>query len=244
MRKSTRLAIASGLALTSIVGIRTLSAFSEDKAGAAPITDGTEVIDAPSGTVASPSPYTVPASKTPPTGTLCPPSWAYFDNPAMHYGLCYPAGWGFTEYNASLPLASVRSQTLLSLHLASPDAFPFPAGSTNFGGIARGMTDVELAMYDPTGSIEDSCTFTQVQAQGRTFNACTQFLDANGYPTDSTGTIRTLSVLLPLKQIIDPNDTTPAPDGAQLLVVARAQRDTFSTEEDLLWKLIATITAY
>jgi hypothetical protein len=243
MKKHLRVAIATTLALASVVGTR--AAFSDDKPGAA-LAENRSVADAPAPEPAraAPSPYLVPARQSPATASTCPPAWNYFDNPALHYAICYPSGWGFTEYDAPLALTAVRSQTLGNLHLAGPEAFPWPDGDRSIDAVAsRGVIDIELDLVDPSSTKENDCTPSPVRVSARTFLACEEHLDALGMPA-SNGPIHTLEVVFDLARPVMTTDVFPAPAGAQLVAIVRAPAAAFAKEVDLLWQLVGTIAPY
>jgi len=69
----------------------------------------------------------VPVAATPPAGVSCPSGWLFFDNPALHYSICYPAAWGFTDFSTTSPLSAIPARGLGSVNILSADAFPYPA---------------------------------------------------------------------------------------------------------------------
>ncbi len=74
-------------------------------------------------------PDEVPAATTPPPGVTCPAGWLFFDNPVDHYSICYPPGWGFSNFDTTGPLLTLQARAVSNLHLLSPDSFPMPAGT-------------------------------------------------------------------------------------------------------------------
>src|SRR5438132_687949 len=55
---------------------------------------------------------TVPARAPAPAGVTCPADWSYFDNPVVHYGVCVPPGWGFSDFRSSNALDRVPAVEL------------------------------------------------------------------------------------------------------------------------------------
>ncbi|MGZ6497021.1 MAG: hypothetical protein ACXVD9_12985 [Actinomycetota bacterium] len=96
------------------------------------------------------SSLTVPA-RAPAPGGRCPQAWSYFDNTVMHYGLCVPPGWGFSDFSSPDPMDAVPVPQLENLHLLG-DAFPWVPGRLPFDVIqASGALDVELDLL-PAGA--------------------------------------------------------------------------------------------
>jgi hypothetical protein len=65
------------------------------------IEEGATVPDPPEpadegATDVAPEPFTVPVVAE---GGGCPGNSARFDNPVLHYSMCVPAGWGFTDFS-------------------------------------------------------------------------------------------------------------------------------------------------
>lgn len=61
-----------------------------------------------------------------PSGRECPPDWHYFDNPALHYDVCYPEGWGFANVWGKAPAEVLEPHTLHTLDLISANGLPLP----------------------------------------------------------------------------------------------------------------------
>lgn len=194
--------------------------------------------------VTAPAPDTA-AITTPPDGISCPSSWYYFDNPVMHYGLCYPPGWGFTDFSQPEPMTVVPGKKLESLHLASKEAFPWSPGRSSFDAIREdGMIDLELDLLPANARPSSECEPSKTTiVDDLTLLSCEETYDDLG-SSDPAGSIRALKVVVPLRRT--PLQTQPEADraGARLLVIARAAVVSYSRVTDLLWQLAKTVRPY
>ncbi|MFA5891942.1 MAG: hypothetical protein WDA27_13495 [Actinomycetota bacterium] len=232
-------------AIAAILGIRTLGAMSDvgdGKPGPKAIPEGAKVAGPDDSTPTAG--YTVSALATAPAGRTCPSGWGYFDNPAMHYGLCYPAGWGFTDFTTAAPQSTIESKRLGSLRMLSPEGFPWKVGqSASDAVLERGVTDVELNLLQPGATLDGCSPTTQLRLANRTIRSCEEFLDSLGQPADS-GDIHVLKIVVPLLQT--PTLDAPLPDltGSALLVIVRASVSEFNKEADLEWLIAKNIVPF
>lgn len=163
-------------------------------------------------------------------GVSCPDGWRGFSNPVARYALCYPSGWGFTDFTTFGPLPSLLTRSLRNLHLVDASAFPWVAGTRSFDAIASGMIDVELSVLRPGVTIEGECAPSIASTLDIPGLFCEQSYDALGLPAE-TGPVRALKFEVPL-----------AADGARLLVVVRTASD--EEEVNLAWQLVRSIRAF
>lgn len=228
-------------ALGSIGVMRALSSPGDGKPGPSPVAENATV-PGPDDEVKTE--YTVSAVTAPRAGTSCPAGWSYFDNPVLHYGICYPAGWGFSDFTAPAPMTQIPSRQLENLHLLSPKAFPWNVGDASFDAItARGMTDIELDILQAGATVETGCDpSTTLQVANLTLRSCEEALNALGEPvTSGSGVIRSLTIVLPLAQAPS-SDTSAA--GSRLQIVVRAAFEDFGKEAELVWQIAKTVRPY
>ena len=178
------------------------------------------------------------AARTPiPAGVTCPSSWSYFDNPVMHYGLCIPPGWGFSDFRGTGPLDRVPTGMLENLHLLG-NAFPWRPGAMPFDAVRQGATDIELDVLQGGATSTDECR-PSTQRQFGTFSvlSCEQQYGSDDLPA-TKGSLRALKVIVPLR-------TGPADEpGARLLVIARTRTVASAAEVTTLWQIVQNIHAY
>lgn len=209
-RSARRAAVVLPLALSLVVGLFALGAWSE-----------------PAETASSPERDTsvVPAASA---EASCPQAWLGFNNPVLRYSLCYPTGWGFTDFLAPGPLTSVLTRSLSNLHLLSANAFPWTAGKSSFDAVAGGVTDIELTLLQPGVSFEAECL--PARTDSSTFLSCEQSYDSLGLPGE--GAIQGLKIVVPLVGV----------KGSSLLVIVRTPST--QGEVDLAWELVRSIRPY
>jgi len=184
---------------------------------------------------------TVPARAPIPDGVTCPVDWSYFDNPVMHYGICVPPGWGFSDFRSPTALDRIPAVELENLHLLG-NAFPWRPGVLPFDAIKAGAFDVELDVLPASARSSTECEPATREIVGLlTFLTCQQQYDDAGLPSPS-GVLRALKVSVPLR-------TTPADAfgdlaGARLLVIARSSATASVKEVTTLWQIIRSIHSY
>ncbi|MGZ4140673.1 MAG: hypothetical protein ACXVD8_11995 [Actinomycetota bacterium] len=214
-------------------------------AGAAsdePSKPGPSIAEGTGRTIEQSTALTVPA-RAPAPGGRCPQAWSYFDNTVMHYGLCVPPGWGFSDFSSPDPMDAVPVPQLENLHLLG-NAFPWVPGRLPFDVIqASGALDVELDLLPADARATGECEPTDTLLVGLlTFLTCEQTYDANGLPAVG-GLLRALKVIVPLA-------TTPTDDqgddltGARLLIVCRSRADATLSEVTTLWQIVRSVRPY
>jgi hypothetical protein len=228
--------------LSAALGIAAFAAMSSEQTKQGPVVaEGTATSSPDAGPTVTPS--TVPAPTTPPDGGRCAQGWRFFDDPVLHYSLCTPPGWGFSDFMSPRPMDAIPGRELEDLHLLSPGAFPWQHGRLPFDAIrTAGISDVELDLLsaDPPAGAE--CVPSEPMAvAGRTFLTCEQHYDTNGLPADS-GELRALKVIVPLQRT--PADGDPMVQNPRLLVIARVRSSASSQEVDTLWQIVRSIRAY
>jgi hypothetical protein len=173
-------------------------------------------------------------------GIACARGWSFFDNPALHYGICLPPGWGFTELDSTAPLERIRSRTLANLRVFSPDAFPWHPGDRPIDAIvARGIQEIELDLLEPGAAASTECEpSTPLAVAARTFLTCEQTYDALGIPA-VVGVARAIKVVVPLVRAADL--AAGRIESARLLVVARHATGSSDGEVDALWRIVRSI---
>ncbi|HLW18153.1 MAG TPA: hypothetical protein VKV69_12440 [Actinomycetota bacterium] len=234
-RRAHRVVMVASIAIIG-VGIFALAATSEEasKPGPVPQHEG-GVIAPPAEAAASVDP--APASAPLPEGVTCPPDWSYFDNPVMHYGLCIPAGWGFSDFRGPDPLDRIPSAMLENLHLLG-NAFPWRPGTMPFDAVRRGATDIELDVLPADATSSDECQPSTKRLLGiLSVLSCEQLYGTDGLPA-ATGLLRALKVIVPLR-------TGPADEpGARLLLIARTRTAASLAEVTTLWQIVQYVHAY
>jgi hypothetical protein len=235
----------SVLLITSIaiigVGIFALVATSEEgsKPGPVPQREGGIAASpaAANGVAGTDTEQTVAAQVAVPTGVTCPTAWSYFDNPVMHYGLCIPPAWGFSDFRGPDPLDRIPTVQLENLHLLG-NAFPWRPGTMPFDAVRQGVSDIELDVLPPDTQAVDECEPTTKKVLGvLSVLTCEQSYDEAGMPA-LTGTLRAIKVVVPLR-------TPPADEpGARLLIIARTRTSASLGEVSTLWQIVQNVHPY
>jgi hypothetical protein len=183
----------------------------------------------------------VPARVPIPAGVTCPTGWSYFDNPVMHYGICVPPGWGFSDFSSATALDRVPAVELENLHILG-NAFPWRPGVLPFDAIEAGAFDVELDVLPASARSSTECEPATRQIVALlTFLTCEQQYDDTGLPSAS-GVLRALKVIVPLRTT--PADGSGEPAGARLLVIARSSVTASVKEVTTLWQIVRSIQPY
>lgn len=246
-----RAAVVLTLATAGVAGLSRIASSAAD-AGASdrqppptlvegqPVSDPPGFPDEPA--TLAPDRFSVPASAPIPAGASCPAGWSWFENPSMHYGLCVPPGWGFTDFSAPDPLEQIPSVQLEGLHLVSASAFPWRPGARPFDAIRnRGIVDVELMLLEPGMAARGECEPAAPRpVADLTFLTCEQRYDALGLPAP-TGTLRATKIAVPLTTTPAQSPGGPDLTGARLLVIARTSPVTPLGEVRTLWQLVDSI---
>jgi len=184
--------------------------------------------------IAVPEPFTVPAR----AGT-CPNGGSLFDNPVLRYRICVPSGWGFTDFVHQGALDEIASETLENLHLIKPVSRA--PGVAPFDDIARGrLVDIELDIAEPGISFGSSCEPTTRVLEDALM--CEHLLNSLGLPAP-IGTIRAITIVIPLASAPVRLHPLHDPAGSSLLVIVRAARaDTKGV--DRAWDVLESLSAY
>jgi len=233
--RRARRALIVALSAIVVVGIAALAATSDEpsKPGPLPQREGA-FASAPADVVNDAG---VPARASTPDGVTCPAGWSYFDNPAVHYGLCVPPGWGFSDFRGTDPLDRIPSAMLESLHLLG-NAFPWRPGTLPFDAVRQGATDIELDVMPAASSSVDECQPSTKRVLGLlSVLTCEQLYGADGLPA-ATGSLRAFKVIVPL-----PTGPAGEPD-ARLLIVARTRTAASPAEVTTLWQIVQNVHAY
>ncbi len=179
----------------------------------------------------------MPARAAAPTGLACPSGGSYFDNPVMHYGLCVPPRWGFTDFRQAAPLDQIPALQLENLHLLG-NAFPWRPGSLPFDAVRQGAFDVELDVLPASAQSSDECQpVTKKPLGASSVLTCEQSYDNAGMPA-AKGSLRALKVIIPLRSA--PLDEP----GARLLIIARSRAGASSAEVTTLWQIVQSVHTY
>jgi len=244
-RHARRALVVASIAIIS-VSLAVLAATSDEPSKPGPIArDGalTAAPNPPSDETqpAAPLTGTVPARAPIPAGVMCPAGWSYFDNPVMHYGLCVPPGWGFSDFRSAGALDSIPAVQLENLHLLG-NAFPWHPGALPFDAIKTGALDVELDVLPASVRSTAECEPANKQIVGLlTLLTCEQLYDETGMPS-AAGALRALKVIVPLRAA--PADGTSDLAGARLLVIARSRTSASLGEVTTLWHVVRSIHPY
>jgi hypothetical protein len=225
------------------VGIATLAATSDEPSKPGPVLrpEGSSVSASRANDAAPALTGVVPARAAAPAGVTCPGGWSYFDNPVMHYGLCIPPGWGFSDFHQASPLDQVPAVQLENLHLLG-NAFPWHPGALPFEAVRRGTLDVELDILPATAQSTDECQPATKKPLGAlTVLTCEQPYNDAGLPA-AAGPLRALKVIIPLRSV--PSDGMPESAGARLLIIARSRAGASSAEVTTLWQIVRSVHPY
>lgn len=237
-------AVAASLVALAPVGAR-LALGDDAKSDAHTLPENASVPDPaePAGEHQEPvvAPFTTPAAAADARG--CPNGWSRFDNPALHYRICLPEGWGFTDFSRPEPLTEIPSRMLENLHVLSPEGFPWRPGDAPFEVIERGsVVNIELNLLEPdVASVIECEPAAPVAVAKATFLTCEQAYDELGLPAE-VGRVRALKVIAPLQRT--PLRLHPLfdPTGARLQVIVRSALST-GKEANLAWRIVQSICA-
>jgi hypothetical protein len=244
-RHTHRALLVASVAIISI-SLAVLAATSDEPSKPGPIAREGALVAAPNlpsdeTPPAAPLTGSVPARAPIPAGVLCPTDWSYFDNPVMHYGLCVPPGWGFSDFTSPVPLDRVPAVQLENLHLLG-NAFPWHPGALPFDAIMTGVLDVELDILPASIRSTGECEPASKQLVGAlTLLTCEQRYDNAGLPS-AAGLLRALKAIVPLQS--PPADGSSDLAGARLLVIARSRASASIGEVTTLWQIVRSIHPY
>ena len=205
----------------------------------------------------------VPVATAPPPGVTCPPDWLFFDNPALHYSICYPPGWGFSDFSTPDPLAAVPVVTLSSVNILSQDAFPYSADihyterPPDVKARLGQTVTVNVEAFPPGAGLEGCQPSIPVAVGPLSGLFCEDVYDILPGPEvrfSPSGQRHTLRVFLPLPQPPDLDllardlpselrDIQPK-SGWQLLVSVTGQASRYPVEKDLQWQIVNSIRVY
>src|SRR5438874_1463486 len=133
-RHASRVLVVVSFAIIS-VALAVLAATSDEPSKPGPVAREGALVASPNPPTDETAPAaiggTVPARAPMPVGVKCPEHWSYFDNPLMHYGVCVPPGWGFSDFRSASALDRVPAVELENLHLLG-SAFPWRPGVLPF----------------------------------------------------------------------------------------------------------------
>ena len=175
----------------------------------------------------------------------CPGGAYAFHNPALHYRLCYPDDWGFTDFGREDRLDTIPGAQLENLHLVSGEAFPWEVGSYPFDAVTEKQAiDVELNLLQPGVVARGECEPSKARASGELqILTCTQAYDTLGQPSDA-GPITAVKFVVPLLRTPVSANTRLDLNGSRLLVIVRTSTARALKEVDLGWQLVRSIRPY
>jgi len=201
----------------------------------------------------SPTPSSFPdvnASQAIPSGVTCPDAWLYFDNPVMHYSVCYPADWGFSDFSSPKRFTQVPGESLYSVNLLSPDYFSSWPSSDEERLNSNAVT-LTIESFPP-GLTRQGCDPTvKIDIAGVGATWCQDTYDLLPGPEVKFapgGARHTLVVAAPLDRSpeVDPvipraaQDSQPT-SGYRLLMTMTAPTSRYLTEGTLQWQIIKTL---
>ena len=202
----------------------------------------------------------VPTVSTPPVGVSCPPRWLFFDNPALHYSICYPPGWGVTDFSTSGPLTAIPTRQLGSVYIVSPEAFPNPVGIPYMelpAGVQAWLEQAVTVTIEPfaPGEAREGCyPSTPISISGVQATWCEDVYDILPGPEarfSSEGSRHTLVVFLPLARPPDLHADAPPElregqprSGWQLNILVTSQAASYPKGKDLQWQIVGTVRVY
>jgi hypothetical protein len=228
------------------VSLAVLSATSDEPSKPGPVAREGALVAAPNpppDETHAPTPPTgsVPARAPLPDGVTCPANWTYFDNSVMHYGLCVPPGWGFSDFRSAAAQDRIPDVQLENLHLIG-NAFPWHPGTLPFEAIKAGAFDVELDLLPASVRASTECEPAHKLLVGLlTLLTCEQLYDDAGLPA-AEGALRALKAIVPLRT--EPADGSGDLAGARLLVIARSRTSALAGEVTTLWQIVRSIHPY
>ena len=201
---------------------------------------------------ASPPGEAVSTHARPSSSTSCPSGWSYFDNPALHYSVCYPPGWGFwLAAPQSAPAGEVDAGSLSDLHLVGPNAFPWKDGLTIADSFATGVIDIEFNLFQRGQSFSRGCTPPSVSSATGPGRSCEYSFELGGagQPTDAIqvsgrGRLHSRTTLLGLRQTPAIGLPADAVTGSQLLVTTTGSSSRMGQMSRLLSQIVSTVQTY
>lgn len=202
----------------------------------------------------------VPASSVPPAGVACPPGWLFFDNPVVHYSLCYPSGWGISDFSTPNPLDTIPRKALGDVYILSPEAFPNPVGVD----FARSPPDVQARLKEaitidvsvfPPGVSSQGCKPSMpVVMSGVRGVECEDTYDILPGPEvqfSPNGSLHTLVIWLPLNRLPEPDPAVPRSvlqeqpsSGFQLAINVTGPVARHFDQGSVPWQVLDTIRVY
>ncbi len=189
----------------------------------------------------------------------CPSSWSYFSNRPMHYGFCYPPGWGFQGDDIARPAPFLYEFQVDSLRLLSPGAFPEPReGYLTDVMRARGIVDLELMIFPSHADVGRECfPHDPIHVAGANSLWCSNRFDQGGPGRASDETVVTsrgefiiVKVLIPLKSVPlnvrsrDGSIDHLSQHGDRLLVVFMTTAERYQRSSAQLWEIVRSIRMF
>jgi hypothetical protein len=245
-RRHARRALIVASVATISISVAVLTATSDEPSKPGPVAREGALVAAPNPPsdetqLAAPPTGSVPARAAIPTGVTCPVDWSYFDNPLMHYGICVPPGWGFSDFTTAGALDRIPAVQLENMHLLG-NAFPWHPGTLPFDAIKTGALDIELDVLPASVRASTECEPATKQVVGLlTLLTCEQLYDDAGLPS-ARGVLRALKAIVPLRTA--PADGSGDLAGARLLVIARSRTSASAGEVTMLWQIVQNIHSY
>lgn len=232
----------------------------QEKPPVSPLPEGLEMAS-PSGDQPRQAALEIPVSVTPTAGVTCPQEWSLFDNPALHYTICYPPGWGFTDFSTSERLSGIPAAALSSVNIASPETFPYPAdvhynrrSADVKARLDRALT-INIETFPPGGRLEGCTPNSPVNigpAKGLFCEDTYDILPGPQVRFSPSGERHTLKVLVPLDRSPDLHllgvpvslQQTQPKSGFQLYIKISGQASRWPEEKQIVWQILNTIAPY
>jgi hypothetical protein len=169
----------------------------------------------------------------------------------MHYGICYPPGWGFLDFDDGPPAEEIRNYTLGNLHLANPETNPWQRGLGTFDAVrSRNAVDIQLNLHETGARFrEPECEPSNpVSIDGVEGRWCEDRFDFGGSSRPNPdGEIHQLKIVVPLLQtpLVACNGCTEAePFPGDLIVAITSRSLRYQGEADFQWQIAKTIRPY
>ena len=203
-------------------------------------------------------PDTVPTNTSPPSGVTCPEGWHFFDNPVVHYSICYPSGWGFVDYPASEagirsgPATELPVEELIDVVIWGPGTFPLPPrfDFSNESPETREKFDQAIrvnvsifATHDERGGCMPSMPITEASGQRVWCEDTYDLLPGPETRFGPDGTRHALVLLMPLTQAIEKTPWVGTAD-FQLYITVISPSVTYPETKSLQWQIIDTVRMY
>lgn len=175
-------------------------------------------------------------------GSGCAVSEVAFENPALGYSLCHPAGWSFIDLESAAPLTAIPVRDLYYLRLVSPALLPWSPGSSLADAVSsRGGFGFELFwdVADPS-----DCTLKGAgRVAGMPAVSCDYRFDSTPqYSQGPNGRLFSYRFAVPFGSSPTPPNPDSNMNGARLIVAGIARATDVAEARKVFERLIESLS--